>query len=138
MTASAAKRLYLGDHALATPNKAAIVNARTGEALSYAELDRRSRRLAHVLHAAGLQPGDHMALLMENQLRYLEVVWAAFRSGLYITAVNRFLTPDEAAYIVVDCGAKALVSSVAMAETAGPLAGLVPQCDLRLMCRSHR
>jgi long-chain acyl-CoA synthetase len=26
----------------------------------------------------------------------MEPVWAAFRSGLYVTAVNRYLPPDEA------------------------------------------
>jgi len=35
----------------------------------------------------------------------MEVVWAARRSGLYLTAVNRYLTPDEAAYIIDDADA---------------------------------
>ncbi len=96
--------------------------------LTYAELDRRSRRLAHLLHAAGLRPGDHMAIFMENHLRYLEVVWAAFRSGLYITAINRFLTADEAAYVVDDCGAKALIASAALADVATELVPRIPKC----------
>jgi fatty-acyl-CoA synthase len=57
-----------------------------------------------------LRPGDHVAVFLENHLRYFEVPWAAFRSGLYLTTVNRNLTGPEAAYIVDDCGAQVLVS----------------------------
>ena len=55
-----------------------------------------------MLHDAGLRPGDVVALLTENSLRAFEVYWAALRSGLYITAVNYRLKPDEVAYIVND------------------------------------
>ena len=56
----------------------------------------------------GLEPGDHISLLMENDLKYFEIAWAAYRSGLYITCINRYLTAEEAAYIVNDSGSKAL------------------------------
>ncbi len=87
--------------------------AGTGETLSYGDLERRSAQLAHVLHDAGLRPGDVVALVTENNLRAMEVYWAALRSGLYITAVNYRLKPDEVAYIVNDSGAAALVVSAA-------------------------
>ena len=54
----------------------------------------------------GLGPGDHIAILMENNLRYLEVAWAAQRSGLYYTAINSHLRRDEVQYILDDCGAR--------------------------------
>ena len=97
--------MYPGTYAAETPDKVAAVMADTGETLTYGELEQRSVRLAHVLHDAGLRPGDVVALLTENNLRAFEVYWAAMRSGLYITAVNCHLTPDEVAYIVNDCGA---------------------------------
>jgi fatty-acyl-CoA synthase len=81
---------------------------------------------------AGLRPGDGVALFMENQARFLEIVWAALRSGLRITPVNRYLTADEAAYIVNDCDALALVTSKAMAGVAMELAGRTPDVKLRL------
>jgi len=125
--------MYIADQAKETPDKAAIIAAETGEAITYGELDARSNRFAQLLHAAGLRRGDHIALLMENNLRFMEVVWAAFRSGLYITAVNRYLPPDEAAYVVGDCGAKAIVSSLDRRDISGPLAALIPNCTIRLM-----
>src|SRR5207248_3283377 len=53
--------------------------------------------------------------------RYLEVVWAAMRSGLVITPINWHLTPAEMAYIVEDCEARSLVTSVEQAPTAAQI-----------------
>jgi long-chain acyl-CoA synthetase len=110
--------MYPGLHAQNTPDKAAAIHARTGEVLSYADLDARSNRLAQLLWSEGLRPSDHIAVFLENHLRYFEIAWAAFRSGLYLTTVNRYLTGPEAAYIVDDCGARVLVSSRAVHEAA--------------------
>jgi long-chain acyl-CoA synthetase len=103
--------VYPGTFADLTPDKPAVIMSDTGASMSYAELDERSTRLADVLHRAGLVPGDDVALLAENSLRTFEVIWAALRSGLYVTAINHHLLPDEVAYILDDCDAKALVVS---------------------------
>ncbi|HWA62207.1 MAG TPA: acyl-CoA synthetase [Caulobacteraceae bacterium] len=125
--------MYLADHARLTPDKPAMISADTGRAITFAELNERSNRLAQLLQARGLSRGDHIAVLMENNLDFMVPVWAAFRSGLYVTTVNRYLPPDEAAYIVNDCGAKALVTSWEKRETAAGLADLIPGCRVRLM-----
>ena len=110
--------MYPGRHARTFPDKPAVIMAGSGEVVTYAELDERSNRLAQVFHAAGLRRGDHVALLAENHPRYYEVYWAAIRSGLYFTPVNRHLTAEETEYIVTDCGARVFVSSRQMAGTA--------------------
>ena len=73
-----------------------------------------------------------MALLTENNLRAFEVYWAALRSGLYITAVNNRLKPDEVAYIVSDSGATALIVSAEQAATAEAITGQTAGVKLRL------
>src|SRR4051794_10464519 len=78
-------------YARTTPGRAAVVMARSGEVVTYRELEERSNRLASRFRSYGLAPGDHIAVFMENPPRYLEVVWAAQRSGLYFTPVNSFL-----------------------------------------------
>ena len=125
--------MYLADHARLTPDKPAIVSADTGQAVTYAELNERSNRFAQYLHAQGLRRGDHIAVLMENNLSFMEPIWAAFRSGLYVTTINRYLPADEAAYIANDCGAKALVTSYAKREVAAELTELTPDTPIRLM-----
>jgi len=125
--------MYLADHARLTPDKPAVIMAESGAVMTYAELNDRSNRLAQYLYAQGLRRGDHIAIFMENNIRFMEVCWAALRSGLYFTTVNRYLPADEAAYIVQDCGARVLVSSLARAETAGQMTDLIPDCPKRLM-----
>ena len=48
---------------------------------------------------------------LDNNIRVVEVAWVALRSGLCLTAVNRYLTPDEAVYILDDCDARVVVAS---------------------------
>ncbi|GJM36908.1 MAG: putative acyl-CoA ligase [Acidimicrobiales bacterium] len=107
--------MYPGAH---DPDRAAVVMAGSGETVSYGELEERSLRLARLWHEAGLRPGDHVAILLENHPRYFEVVWAALRSGLYYTPVNCHLTAEEVAFIVGDCGARSLVTSAALTDQA--------------------
>ena len=124
--------MYPGMHAAEAPDRIAAVMTGTGETLSYGDLERRSVQLTHVLREAGLRPGDVVALLTENNLRAFEVYWAALRSGLYITAVNNRLKPDEVAYIVSDSGASALIVSAEQAATAEAIAGQAAGVKLRL------
>jgi long-chain acyl-CoA synthetase len=109
---------YPGTHARATPDKAAVIMAGSGEILSYAALEERSARLADHLRRLGLVRGDVVALLSDNRPQASEVYWACQRAGLYVTAVNWHLTPVEAAYVVGDCGARVLVASAALAGLA--------------------
>ena len=125
--------MYPGHWAALRPNKPAAVDAATGAARSYLELEARSCRLARLLRDAGLRRGDRVSIFMENNLAYFDVVWAAFRSGLYVTTVNRYLTAAEAGYIVDNSESKALVTSGALAETAAALPDHAPNCSVRLM-----
>ncbi len=90
--------------------------AGSSDTVTYRELDERSNQLAHLWQERGVRTGDHVAILLPNHIRYLEVVWAALRSGLYYTPVNWHLTAPEVAYIVGDCGARSVVASVALAD----------------------
>src|ERR1041385_2167157 len=109
-------------HARTHPDKIAYQMAGTGKAISYRELDELSNQGAHLFRKLGLKAGDHIALLMENRLAFMEICWAAQRSGLYYTAISRYLTQDEIAYIVKDCGAKVVITSP---KCAGQIKGLV-------------
>ncbi|MGI9327308.1 MAG: acyl-CoA synthetase [Pseudomonadales bacterium] len=109
--------MYPGYWAQIKPDEIAVVSAATGRTQSWRELDARSNQIAHYLRSIGLQTGDHIALLLENHLSYFEIAWAAFRSGLYITCINRYLTVDEVAYIVKDSGARVIFSSPELAAT---------------------
>jgi long-chain acyl-CoA synthetase len=124
--------MYLPDHARRTPDKPAMVTD-TGQVVTYAELEARANRLSRLLYARGLRRGDHLTLLMENNIRFMDVVWAAYRSGLYFTTINRHSNVEEAAYIARDSGTNAIVSSFAQRELAAALQTHIPDCGIRLM-----
>ena len=125
--------MYPGRWAKEFPNKPALINAATGATVSYRELDDRSNQLAQLMWDSGLRRGDHVAILMENHACYFDVVWAALRSGLYLTTINRYLTTEEAAYILDNCEAKVLVTSHHMSEVAAGLPDAPSQCVTWLM-----
>jgi len=118
-------------HAQRRPDKPAYVMAHSGEAVSYRELVDRSRRIARVLRDRGVAPGDRIAILMENNPRFLEVAWAGQRAALRYTAVSTRLTPAEVGYILADSGATALFTSVASAEVARAALPLAPSVASR-------
>ncbi|MGE2834857.1 fatty-acid--CoA ligase FadD4 [Mycobacterium sp. SMC-4] len=89
----------------------ALIMHPSGRRISFAALESRANRLAHAFRRAGLSEGDVVAVLMDNSERMFEVMWAARRAGLYYATINTHLTPQEVAYIVGDCDAKAIVVS---------------------------
>ncbi|MFP5579780.1 MAG: AMP-binding protein [Acidimicrobiia bacterium] len=110
--------MYPGVHAENTPDKPALIMGGSGEVVTYRQLDERSNQLAHLWRDHGLQPGDHVAIFSENQPHFLEVMWAALRSGLYITTINSYLSAEEVAYILDDSGSRSLVTTSAKADVA--------------------
>jgi long-chain acyl-CoA synthetase len=126
--------MWPAPHAERNPDKAAYVLAGSGLTVTYRELDERSNRLAQLLYARGLRFGDHLAIFMDNNEHYLEVCWAAQRSGLYFTPINYHFNADEVAYIVEDCDATAFVTSAALGATASELAASLPdRVTIRLL-----
>jgi acyl-CoA synthetase (AMP-forming)/AMP-acid ligase II len=126
--------VHLGEIAARAPDRPAVIMGGTGTTISFAELDERSNRAAQLFRARGLERGATVAIFLENHVRFLELAWAAQRSGLYYTAINSHLTPDEAAYIIDDCDARLVVSSAALSSVATAItAAAVPRVDHRLM-----
>jgi long-chain acyl-CoA synthetase len=123
---------HLACRALATPDKVALVMVPSGEERTYAEIDAASARLARVLRDRGLGPADHLAVLLQNQAEFFDVVWAAHRIGLYVTPINSHLTADEAGYIVADCDAKALVASADLSDIVAAMGSNLDGVSVRI------
>ena len=119
--------MYPGEHAQKTPDKPAYIMGSSGEVVTYAQLDERSNRCARLFHELGLRPGASVAILLDNDPRFFEPCWAAQRSGLYYTPIAKHLRSEEIEYIVNDCGAEVLITSHALRETVGELAGRIPR-----------
>ena len=103
--------MYSGEYARTRADQPAFIMAQTGEAITHAELEARSNRLAHFLRSVGLKRLDHYSIFMENNARYVECCAAGERAGLYYTCINSFLTPEEVTYIVNNSESKVLIFS---------------------------
>lgn len=110
--------MYAGNHFAQHPERAVFIMAGSGETVTYAEHERRTNRLAHLLRAEGLRRLDHYAIFMENNARYLESNGAGERSGLYYTCINSYLTAEEAAYVIDNSRSLVLITSVAKLPVA--------------------
>jgi len=115
-------RYSLAATAMTKPDKPAVIDGQTGDVVTYREIETRSRAIASLLAELGLRCGDHVAILMDNDKHFFDVIWATQRSGLYVTPVNWHLSAAEARYIVEDCDAAVLFAS----ESVRSLAESIP------------
>jgi len=109
----------LGERARLTPDKLALVEVATGRRLSYHDLDARVSACAHVLtRTLGLGRGERLALLSGNSIEFLEVFFAAGRTGIVVLPLNTRLTAPEIQYILRDANPAALIHDSLHAPTA--------------------
>ncbi|MFI6808995.1 long-chain fatty acid--CoA ligase [Streptomyces luteogriseus] len=76
---------------------------------TYAELDERSARAAALLRAAGVQPGDRVALMLPNVPEFVVLYYGALRAGAIVVPMNPLLKERETAYHLTDSGAVLLL-----------------------------
>jgi long-chain acyl-CoA synthetase len=125
--------MYPGKHASLRADQPAFVMASTGAVVTYAELEQRSNRLAHLFRRRGLSARTHYAIFMENNDRYIECCTAGTRSGLYYTCINSYLTADELAYIVNNSESRILIFSEAKRDVAMAALAHCPALELCLV-----
>lgn len=88
-----------------------------GEEVTFGELEERANQGAHLFRNAGIQIGDHIAILMENRREFLEICFAADRAGIYYSTVSTHLTENEIDYVLKDCGARMVIGSMRYIDT---------------------
>jgi long-chain acyl-CoA synthetase len=69
----------------------------------------RARLMAGGLADLGVRPGDSVAVLMRNDIAFLEAAYAVMTLGAYAVPVNWHFKPDEIAYVIVDSGSRVLI-----------------------------
>ena len=76
--------------------------------LTWAQTDERIGRLAAALAAAGVGPGDRVAVMGLNSAPHLEAMAATLRVGAICVPVNFRMVADEVAYVLTDSGSTAV------------------------------
>jgi acyl-CoA synthetase (AMP-forming)/AMP-acid ligase II len=89
--------------------------------LTFADVDARAGRLARAFAAAGVRPGDRVALLARSEPEYLEVQVAAQRAGAILVPLNYRLATSELRAILDDCEPTLMIHGPGHADQAAEL-----------------
>jgi len=95
-----------------SPDRIALVDRKSDDRLTYAELDRRGDRWLHVLeNDLRLGRGDMLAVLMGNRCEFTEIFIACVRLGVTLVPLNWRLSATELGVIIGDCKPSVIVGS---------------------------
>ena len=126
-TPNAEQPLGFYDYATAFPDKIALVLDDDNTEVSYGALGAQVNQLSRALGELDLVRGQTVAAVLGNSREMVALQLATDQIGLYLTPINWHLTPEEVAYILTDCGAEAVVTTLAFApevQSARSLAGM--------------
>jgi long-chain acyl-CoA synthetase len=99
------------------------VAVRTADrALTYAQLDERSSRLAQALRARGVRKGSRVAHLDRTGPEVVELLFATSKLGAVIVPLNWRLAPPELRTIVGDARPRVVIAGATYADVAAELA----------------
>ncbi|MFC4463772.1 AMP-binding protein [Streptomyces xiangluensis] len=123
----------LADHVLARArefgDKVALVDATSGERLTYRELVEGVEAGSGALARLGVRPGQVVAVMSHNQPRYPLAVYAALAIGAAVTPINPVLTTGELIKQLAGSQASVLITSE---EAAGKAAEAADAAGIEL------
>jgi len=112
-------------------DKVALV---AGEArVSYRELDRASDRLAGALVQHGLARGDRVIVYMDNCREAVIAIFAALKAGAVFSPINPSTKAEKLAYVINNCGARALITHDKLRTVAGAALAETPCIALTIV-----
>ena len=76
---------------------------------SHADVAARAGRIAGGLQRLGVEQGDCVAIVMRNDIAFIEAAYGVALLGAYAVPVNWHFKPEEVAYVLGDSGARVLV-----------------------------
>ncbi len=93
------------------PEKEAVFH--NDEALTYAQVYEKSRRLAQTLIRLGVKKGDRVCFYLEKRLEKVISIFAIAFAGAVFVPIRRLSLPAQALYIINNCGAAVLITTSA-------------------------
>lgn len=90
------------DAARRNPDRVALIDLSpaTPREVRYRELEERLDRFAAMIIAAGIKPGERIAMSVGNRFEFVEIMYGAMRAGVVPVPLNTKLGGDTLAYIV--------------------------------------
>ncbi|HET7499361.1 MAG TPA: AMP-binding protein [Kofleriaceae bacterium] len=95
-------------HARRTPDSVALVYGR--RTVSYRELDRRARRLAHLLRDRGVGPDVVVGVCLERSCELIVSLLAVLHAGGAYLPLDPTRPDDQLRFVVADAGARLVIA----------------------------
>ena len=108
--------------------KAAYIDATTGETLSYGQLEDQAYRFAQGLLEAGFQQEQRVLLCMHDSLQWPVVFLGCILAGVVPVAANTLLTPKDYEFMLQDSRAHGLLVSEALWPQFADIMHNAPAC----------
>jgi len=96
------------------PDHIAVADSQTR--VSYAQLERRSNRLASGLVSLGVAVGEHVAILAANRVELVEAEVALYKAAMVKVPINARLSLDEVVRVLEDSCSVALITDASFAQ----------------------
>ena len=122
---------WMAKRALLTPEREAYVDSDAGLRLTFDDMNAHCNRLANAFLAAGITPGERVALLLMNCAEFLETFFALAKIGAVTVPLNWRLVPDELEFILSDSGSTRLIFGREFLDNAAELQGRGDRTDVR-------
>ncbi|MEO0451745.1 MAG: AMP-binding protein, partial [Pseudomonadota bacterium] len=95
-----------------------------GQLTTYAEMDALANKVANWALGLGLQPGDAVALFMENRPEYVSIWYGLSKIGVVVGLINHNLTDKALAHCVNIADAKVIITGEEQDEAVRSADGL--------------
>ena len=122
---------FLQESARSFPDKVALIAG--GRRVTYRALAADAARLAGALRARGLARGDRVVLFLENSPEAVVGLFGVLMAGGAFSVVNPGTKLDKLAYILNNCGARALITEPRLAPVAAEAARGAPSVGFTLV-----
>ncbi|HEV2957071.1 MAG TPA: AMP-binding protein [Xanthobacteraceae bacterium] len=122
---------FLRDSARRFGDKVALVAG--GARMSYRELDRASDRLAGALVAGGIAHGDRAIVFMDNCREAVIAIFATLKAGAVFSPINPSTKAEKLAYVINNCGARALITQEKLRTVADAALAATPSIALTVV-----
>src|SRR5215216_7739786 len=96
------------------PDRSALVSETRRS--SFRELRDRVGEIAAALKRHGFKTGDRLALLLPNELEFIELVYACAWLGLIVVPLNTRLSEKEIDHVLIDATPRGLIRHSSLAE----------------------
>jgi len=96
-----------------------LLDPNNPKTLSYKELDQRCNSVARALANGGLGVGDRVAILAQNRIEFIEVIFGALRAGCVPVPINYKLAKEAVEYILEDADVKYVFADTGSSHLCG-------------------